>query len=124
MAKLIVKCWTDQRIRRGRDSGVIGGLEPASDSGLDMNEEYDPATETWTAKAPMPTPRMLMSTSVVDGIIHAIGGAERVHGTAHTPVEAYDPATDTWTTKAPIPVRRTYISDPWAVGPVRPRRPS
>jgi hypothetical protein len=28
MAKLIVKCWTDQRIRRGRDSGVIGGLEP------------------------------------------------------------------------------------------------
>ena len=28
MAKLIIKCWTDQRLQRGRDSGVVGGLEP------------------------------------------------------------------------------------------------
>ena len=30
--------------------------------------------DTWTRKADMPTARMLLSTSVVDGKIYAIGG--------------------------------------------------
>jgi hypothetical protein len=37
-------------------------------------EEYDPATDTWTKKADMPTARELLSTTAVDGKIYAIGG--------------------------------------------------
>ena len=39
-------------------------------------EEYNPATDTWTKKVDMPTPRYILSTSVVNGKIYAIGGAD------------------------------------------------
>ena len=60
-----------------------------------------------TTLASMPTPRYWLSTSVVDGKIHAIGGATRPAwqeccGT----VEEYDPGADTWTARAPMPTAR------------------
>jgi N-acetylneuraminic acid mutarotase len=68
-------------------------------------EVYDPTTDTWTGKTDMPT-KAGAATSVVDGIIYAIGGwvgwnQGRFLGT----VEAYDPAADKWTKKATM---RTY----------------
>ena len=60
-------------------------------------ETYDPATDTWTQKADMPTPRSYLSTSVVEGKIFAIGGVPRTHELPRLEtVEVYDPATDTW----------------------------
>jgi len=52
----------------------------------------------------MPTARGYLSTSVVNGILYAVGGGNEsgVLGT----VEAYDPASDTWSTKASIPTAR------------------
>ncbi|MHC4175068.1 MAG: kelch repeat-containing protein [Planctomycetota bacterium] len=73
-------------------------------------EEYDPATDTWTTKAPMPTARAFVATSVVNGKIYAFGGATAAGGTVLSTVEEYDPATDTWTTKAPMPTRRAVSS--------------
>jgi N-acetylneuraminic acid mutarotase len=70
-------------------------------------EAYDPVTDTWTEKAPMPTARMLLATSVVNGKIYAIGGALVAGGNCLSTLEEYDPATDTWTTKASMPTRRT-----------------
>ena len=58
----------------------------------------------WITKAPMPTPRMALSTSVVDGIIYVIGGTQDFHQPAIATVEAYDPETDSWTSKAPAPM--------------------
>lgn len=66
--------------------------------------------DPWTTKAPMPTPRMALSTSVVDGIIYAIGGSRDFHQPAYATVEAYDPETDAWTTKAPMPTPRQALS--------------
>ncbi len=79
-------------------------------------EEYDPATDTWTQKADMPTARHCLSTSVVDGKIYAIGGLGKPGVTdawgnlAATVVEEYDPATDRWTTKASIPGGKHWLS--------------
>ncbi|MHC4707177.1 MAG: Kelch repeat-containing protein [Planctomycetota bacterium] len=70
-------------------------------------EAYDPATDTWTTKAPMPTARGFLATGVVNGKIYAIGGATYAGGGTLSTVEEYDPATDTWTTKAPMPMART-----------------
>jgi N-acetylneuraminic acid mutarotase len=57
-----------------------------------VTQSYDPATNTWTYKAPMPTARYGMAAVPAgNGIIYVIGGA-----TSPTVVEAYDPATDTW----------------------------
>jgi N-acetylneuraminic acid mutarotase len=57
--------------------------------------------DTWTPKADMPTRRYVVSSSVVDGKIYAIGGDA---GNRASRVEAYDPLTDTWTRKADMPI--------------------
>ena len=58
----------------------------------------------WTQKADMPTARAFLSTSVVSGIIYAIGGWDGEPGRgSFATVEAYDPVRDTWTTKADMP---------------------
>ena len=83
---------------------VIGGNEglQAGYSHLNTVEAYDTSTDTWTRKADMPTSRSFLSTSVVNGLIYAIGGG----APGKEAVEVYDPTTDTWTTKAPMPTTR------------------
>ena len=75
-------------------------------------EEYDPATNTWTRKADMPTARARLSTSAVNGKIYAIGGdiAVSPNTTATSVVEEYDPATDTWIRVTDMPTARAYVS--------------
>ena len=67
---------------------------------LDLNQAYDPATNTWTARQTMPTPRNSMFTGVVNGKIYLVGGrlgsAFSSNGSATDIVEEYDPATDHW----------------------------
>jgi len=61
------------------------------------------AQSPWTTKSPMPTARYVLSSSVVEGIIYAIGGDADSRTYV---VEAYDPVTDTWTNKANMPMGR------------------
>jgi N-acetylneuraminic acid mutarotase len=65
---------------------------------------------TWTTKADMLTARLCPSTSVVDGKIYAIGGAQWIQGAYLSTVEVYDTATDTWTQKADMPTRRNGLA--------------
>lgn len=75
-------------------------------------EAYDPVTNTWTTKAPMPTPRSMLAVGVVNGILYAVGG-QSATGSFNV-VEAYNPATNTWTTKAPMP--ESYGRSALAIG--------
>jgi len=59
------------------------------------------ASNTWTIRAPMPTPRCCLKASTVNGIIYAIGGFST--GAVSTKVEAYNTSTNSWTTKAGLP---------------------
>jgi N-acetylneuraminic acid mutarotase len=90
---------------------VIGGepSEPSGGVGLSSVEEYDPATDTWTIKADMPTGRrdFVGSSAVVDGKIYVIGGWD---GSTISTVEEYDPATDTWRRKGDMPTRRCSLA--------------
>ncbi|MEW6208225.1 MAG: LamG-like jellyroll fold domain-containing protein [Acidobacteriota bacterium] len=88
---------------------VIGGFDNSSGSLIELAtvEAYDPATNTWTSKAPMPTARHALAASAVNGIIYAIGG---FNGGALATVEAYDPATNTWTTMPPLPMARHSLA--------------
>ena len=91
---------------------AIGGtlVNPEWYRGLTTVEEYDPATDTWTTKSPMPTGRTYFSTSVVNGKIYAIGGVSAGNTDHVSSVEEYDPATDTWTRKADIPTARSGLT--------------
>jgi N-acetylneuraminic acid mutarotase len=72
-----------------------------------VNEVYDPATDTWETKTPMPTNRSALCANVVEDKIYLTGGI--VYGpppafSSYTEVtEVYDPENDSWTTKASIP---------------------
>jgi len=59
------------------------------------------AEGAWTTKADMPTGRYVLSSSVVEGKIYAIGGDG-----GSSKVEEYDPVTNTWTRKANMPMTR------------------
>jgi len=90
---------------------AIGGTPGSGEwyQGLSTVEEYDPATDTWTTKADMPTARTYISTCEVNGRIYAIGGLTTGAGDHLSPVEEYDPATDTWTRKADMPTARSGL---------------
>ncbi|MCL5877911.1 MAG: hypothetical protein M1540_08895 [Candidatus Bathyarchaeota archaeon] len=68
-----------------------------------LNEVYDPLTDTWESKKPMPMNRSQLNANVVDGKIYLIGGRTGGQFTTVDITEVYDPQTDSWTTKAHIP---------------------
>lgn len=66
---------------------------------LGTNEAYDPATNTWQTRSPMPTARNHAAIGVVNGKIYVLGGrvgSAFVVATGTDVVEEYDPATDSW----------------------------
>jgi N-acetylneuraminic acid mutarotase len=65
-------------------------------------EAYDPASDTWAAMAPMPTPRHAFTATLgPDGRIYAVGGCP---GSKFTDVlEIYDPVKNAWTKGASMP---------------------
>jgi hypothetical protein len=69
---------------------VIGGDGPGS------VEAYDPATDTWSMKAPIPNGGGTHTAAALNGLIYAIGGSS---GT----MKVYNPATDSWATLGSMP---------------------
>jgi hypothetical protein len=100
--------------RHGLGVGVVNGILYAVGGSYDLDqyqkqvEAYDPATDTWTTKAPIPTVRKWFGVGVVNGILYAVGGLG--YGRELGTVEAYDPATDSWTTKASMPTPREGLT--------------
>lgn len=93
---------------------VFGGRTVSSNSSsswvnLNSNEMYDPISDTWTSKAPMPSNRSgLAASASADGKIYVFGGEDAITATAITfdNNEKYDPQTDKWTSEAPMPTAR------------------
>lgn len=79
-------------------------LDRAANTSLASVEMYDPATNTWTERAPLPTPRQAMGADVgADGRIYVVGGAPSyMHPKPMDVVEIYDPDTNTWETGPPL----------------------
>jgi N-acetylneuraminic acid mutarotase len=92
---------------------LIGGYVSAyyttynfSSSFLTLNEVYDPANDSWTTKALMPTAASNYASAVVDNKIYIIGGL--LKSEEYTLNQIYDPATDTWSIGAPSPSITAY----------------
>jgi N-acetylneuraminic acid mutarotase len=95
----------------GRKIYVMGGTtgdSNATSSGITgITEVYDPATNTWTTKASMPTPRADLSAEVVDGKFYLIGGKKYLDYDPYYKEsdanEVYNPAADYWSNKTAVP---------------------
>lgn len=106
---------------------VFGGfVRPQASNGwqpINNAWAYDPATDSWKALAPMPTPRGAGQAVALDGKIYVLGGASsNKPGAPGDPiglgstdqivqdtVEAYDPASDSWQTRAPMQTPRNHF---------------
>ena len=53
-------------------------------------EMYDPGSDTWSTKAPLPTPRATLAAGMVNGTLYLVGGEDRPDNMVGT-VEAYVP---------------------------------
>ncbi|HEV8700670.1 MAG TPA: kelch repeat-containing protein [Candidatus Polarisedimenticolia bacterium] len=84
---------------------VIGGYNGlAEDQAVQV---YDPATDTWSLGAPMPTRRSNLVTGVCGTRIYAIGGFDGVNLLSRN--EAYDPFADAWI--VPQPPKPTAVAE-------------
>jgi N-acetylneuraminic acid mutarotase len=75
---------------------------------VDIVEEYDPATDQWQLRNPMPTPRSAAAWGTHNGRILVAGGEIRhrdIWGT-YTTVESFDPKTNSWARLPPMPMPR------------------
>src|SRR5262252_4989685 len=97
--------------RSGPAIGAIGGKlyvtggHCCNDKGAippDFVDSYDPATDTWTARGPVPTQRAYPASGVIGSKLYVAGGLAPDRTLLDT-LEAYDPATDTWTSLKRMP---------------------
>jgi N-acetylneuraminic acid mutarotase len=98
---------------------VVGGFEQPGLSNLanlaisPLVEEYDPATDRWTTKAPLPVGLHHAGIGAVGGQLYVIGGYRQSGLTVWHPVAtvyAYDPAMDAWSEREPMPTPRGALS--------------
>jgi N-acetylneuraminic acid mutarotase len=73
-------------------------------SNFDVNEMYDPATDTWTKLKPMPSKRSGLASASIGNDIYVFGG-EKVNGTYENN-EKYDTIKNVWTKETPLPTPR------------------
>jgi N-acetylneuraminic acid mutarotase len=93
---------------------AIGGRQPLqigplvyTDKPIDVNERYDPVSDTWVTLKAMPTPRSDFAIVAYQGKIYCIGGRtsdEWGRDVVCSVNEVYDIATNSWSTKKSLPV--------------------
>ncbi len=83
---------------------AIAGRMDSYDFNTSLNAVYDPQTDGWTFRAPLPTARSGPSAVYINGKIAVFGGEAtgRVFGTN----EIYDPKTDAWEAGTPMAIPR------------------
>jgi len=87
-------------------------------------EVYDPANDSWTTKAPIPTHVWGYASTVVDNKIYVIGGWNMTSYGA-SPAQSnqvYDPETDTWSYRAASKVALSRLAAGTTTGDMAPKR--
>jgi N-acetylneuraminic acid mutarotase len=127
LAPMPTKRGSSNAVAHGGKIYVIGGasMHPGSKEtfihparphrAVSANEVYDPATNTWEARSPMPTARNHAAAGMANNKIYVIGGrigaAFITRAIGVNIVEEYDPVTDQWgPLKAPMPTARSAVA--------------
>ena len=87
---------------------MVGGRPPLT---LSVLEVFDPATNTWSSRAPMPTGRSGHAAAVVRGCLYVFGGEGNTSAAngVFPQSELYDPGTNSWTSLAAMRTPRHGI---------------
>lgn len=90
--------------------GAIGSDNRRS---IDWHLVYDPRTDSYARRQPMPLARDHTGVVAVNGLIHIIGGRVDSFHTNSNLHHSYDPRTDAWTFRAPLPTARSGQGTVW-----------
>jgi hypothetical protein len=105
---------------------LIGGYVP-DDSSFgysisNLNEVYDPSTDSWITRAPMPTAASDYASAVVDNRLFVIGGqSDSPHSNLN---QIYNPLNDKWSTGtlSPSGIRYGFCAAGATIGVNAPKR--
>ena len=93
---------------------VVGGFQQALGFSITSAvEEYDPKTDTWRERAPLPGGLHHAGIGVVNDRIYVIGGFEHSFLSIWSPLTSvyeYDPAADRWAARRPMPTPRGALA--------------
>ena len=102
---------------------VIGGILESESPGdpivSDVNEVYDPATDTWTTKASIPNAVYACVSAVVNNKLFVIGGETFSGGVLN---QIYDPATNTWSSGKNMTIKIHGMAAAATTGTLAPKR--
>jgi N-acetylneuraminic acid mutarotase len=85
---------------------AIGGRFTSPVDRTGEHDVYDPATNSWTDAAPLPTPRSGLSYTLYKGLIMVLGGEFPPEDRTFNENEAFDVKANVWRTLAPMPAGR------------------
>lgn len=78
----------------------------------DINEVYDPGTDTWTTKTSIPTSVQGYASAVIGNKIYIMGGSRQPSSLENTVIvnnnQVYDTIFDNWTSAAGLPKTNSY----------------
>lgn len=88
---------------------LIGGAtDPAPErASIAWHEAYDPATDRWELRRPIPAARDHVGAVTQAGVIHVVGGRFNTFQYNTGLHHVYLPARDSWVEKAPLPTPRS-----------------
>jgi N-acetylneuraminic acid mutarotase len=92
--------------------GVLNadGTDKQGGGASTLVEEYDPATDSWRVRSPLPRALTHVGLAALNGKIYAIGGfVADIHKEAQADAFVYDPATDQWSTLPSLPAPRASV---------------
>jgi N-acetylneuraminic acid mutarotase len=84
------------------DDGTILAIGGRAATDLGAVERYNPATDTWTALPPLPTPRGGLTAALLGGAVHALGGESIENPRVFPQHEVLDLTTLTWAAAPPL----------------------
>ncbi|WP_424812981.1 Kelch repeat-containing protein [Roseococcus sp. YIM B11640] len=88
---------------------LIGGATDPSDerASIGWHEVYDPATNRWERRRPLPGARDHVGCVAHNGLIHVVGGRFNTFQYNTGLHHVYDPRRDAWEVAAPLPTERS-----------------
>ena len=96
----------DFPVQRSQGDGAVGvGFRQRKS--VNVHEVYDPASNKYASRAPLPERRDHMGLIALDGKLHAFGGRYESFASNSNLHDVYDPQADKWTPLAPLPTARS-----------------
>jgi N-acetylneuraminic acid mutarotase len=86
--------------------GAVGDTSEAKRS-VDWHLVYEPKSDRWTTRAPLPTGRDHVGALAVGKLIHVVGGRVNNFYTNSNLHHSYDAASDRWEMRSPLPTARS-----------------